>query len=87
MVGLSIEDIKVFRSLDMYQSILVLLIFVEESNQNLTTAEKELLLLHFTPCQPQFSWIQSLTVQPRDKPCLIIPTKHKGVLTSSQKIL
>ena len=59
-----------------------------ENNQNLTVAEKELLLNHFKYGHAHFQWIQSLLATPQnqeDSP--VLPCRHKGASTTARTIL
>eukprot|EP00934_Nitzschia_sp_Nitz4_P006171 Nitzschia sp. Nitz4//scaffold433_size7783//3146//4816//NITZ4_009149-RA/size7783-exonerate_protein2genome-gene-0.0-mRNA-1//-1//CDS//3329551824//6161//frame0 len=58
----------------------------DENNQNLTTAEKELLLLHCRYGHANLGWIQSLLSQPRDGSQPTLQCKHRAAATTSRKI-
>ena len=58
-----------------------------ENNQNLTVAEKELLLHHFQLGHANIRWIQSLLAHPQDGSLPILPSKNKGASTTTRQII
>jgi hypothetical protein len=61
-VGLSIEDIDY---LSQEQLVSINLSVAEEVNQNITAAQKELLVSHWKTGHANFGWLQALSTQPR----------------------
>jgi hypothetical protein len=60
-IGLSFEDIQV-----MSESASVYLTVADETNQNLISSQKELLLWHWRLGHANFQWIQMMCASPRD---------------------
>ena len=77
-VGLVSSDLEALRSFD---GISNLLSVAQESNQNLTSSQRELLYWHWKLGHPHFAWVQSLAAQPRDSigSAPILRTKVQGV--------
>eukprot|EP00980_Cylindrotheca_fusiformis_P004423 scaffold945_cov82-Cylindrotheca_fusiformis.AAC.8 len=60
----------------------------DENNQNLTAAEKELLLLHAKLGHSHFQWVQRLLAQPRNQDQgPILRCRHPGASSTSRRIL
>jgi GAG-pre-integrase domain len=65
IVGLSYHDVKF-----MFDSATTYLPVADETIQNLTSPQKELMLWHWRLGHINFQWVQMLTAQPRDKTVL-----------------
>jgi hypothetical protein len=75
VVGLSYHDVNF-----MFDSATTYLTVADETNQNLTSPQKELMLWHWRLVHINFEWVQMLTAQPRDKAFLpSINTKQPTV--------
>jgi hypothetical protein len=85
--GLSFEDVFYLQDTKSTTDLIQQISVADEQNQNLTAAEKELLLRHFRLGHANFQWIQSLMAHPRDGSPQILPCRHRGAATTTRKIL
>jgi hypothetical protein len=77
-VGLAFDNVVALGDVRAYYSLMSV---ANETNQNLTLAQKELLKWHWKLGHANFSWIQSLSRKPKDTvgEDPVLKTKHGGV--------
>jgi hypothetical protein len=68
--GLIFEDVSYFNDVDGLRSFLSV---AEQTNQNLTASQKELLLWHWKLSHAGFQWVQKLAVQSMNRPLILVP--------------
>jgi hypothetical protein len=80
MVGLTVHDAEFLHS---YERVSACLSVADETNQNLTASQRELLLWHHRLAHANLQWIQWLAATPRDRnsnqPGPLLETKEPKV--------